>query len=82
MDRGRLRDRVLAAVCVCCPHVLTSVPLGITLPQEPDWGNRLLCDGLHFTPAGQEKLWQLLNELLRREWPEIRWGHRGGRLVS
>ncbi|KAG2483419.1 hypothetical protein HYH03_017726 [Edaphochlamys debaryana] len=42
------------------------------LQQEDQWGERLLVDGLHFTPAGQERLWALLRELLAKEWPEIR----------
>ncbi|KAG2451099.1 hypothetical protein HYH02_004367 [Chlamydomonas schloesseri] len=46
--------------------------LNTLLQQEEDWGERLLCDGLHFTPAGQEKLWSLVREAVWREWPETR----------
>ncbi|KXZ45651.1 hypothetical protein GPECTOR_52g50 [Gonium pectorale] len=41
------------------------------LQQEDRWGDQLLVDGLHFTPSGQEKVWQLLRELLSREWPDL-----------
>ncbi|PNW78398.1 hypothetical protein CHLRE_09g399073v5 [Chlamydomonas reinhardtii] len=46
--------------------------LNTLLQQEEDWGERLLCDGLHLTPTGQEKLWSLVREAVWREWPETR----------
>ncbi|KAG2428151.1 hypothetical protein HXX76_011831 [Chlamydomonas incerta] len=42
------------------------------LQQEPDWGERLLSDGLHFSPAGQARVWELMQALLVRVWPELR----------
>lgn len=45
--------------------------------QEEQWGERLLCDGLHFTAAGQERVWALIKQLLDDTWPDIRcvaWG--------
>ncbi|KAG2428152.1 hypothetical protein HXX76_011832 [Chlamydomonas incerta] len=46
--------------------------LNTLLQQEEGWGERLLCDGLHLTPTGQERLWALVREAVWREWPETR----------
>ncbi|EFJ51849.1 hypothetical protein VOLCADRAFT_79531 [Volvox carteri f. nagariensis] len=42
------------------------------LQEEDRWQERCLCDGLHLTPLGQEKLGNQLRSLLRQEWPDIR----------
>lgn len=42
------------------------------LQQGPDWGPRLLSDGLHLSPAGQEAVGRLVIELLERAYLEIR----------
>ncbi len=41
--------------------------------QDADWAEKYMCDGLHFTPHGQEKVGYLLRSLLRHQWPDIRW---------
>ncbi|GFR50784.1 hypothetical protein Agub_g13049 [Astrephomene gubernaculifera] len=61
-----------AAAAVAADLGLPCLDLHTLIQQEDDWGERLLCDGLHFSPAGQERLGALLRELLQREWPDVR----------
>ncbi|PNH12363.1 GDSL esterase/lipase At5g62930-like protein [Tetrabaena socialis] len=60
------------AVAVAADLGLPCLDLYALLQQEERWGDRLFVDGLHFTPAGQERVWQLLQELLAASWPEAR----------
>ncbi len=54
---------------------IEAAPLCCSPPaQEEQWGERLLCDGLHFTAAGQDRVWALMKQLLDDTWPDIRYG--------
>ncbi|KAF6252036.1 putative esterase [Scenedesmus sp. NREL 46B-D3] len=50
---------------------LPVVDLFAQLQQEPGWRDSLFDDGLHFTPAGSRKVWQLLRGVLGQAYPEL-----------
>ncbi|GLI65253.1 hypothetical protein VaNZ11_008740 [Volvox africanus] len=42
-----------------------------TLLQDENWEQKYLCDGLHLTPLGQEKVFHLMRKLVQDEWHDI-----------
>lgn len=46
----------------------------------PGWERKLLCDGLHLTPEGQQEVYRLLRALIDERFPDLRWvgGSVGG----
>lgn len=38
----------------------------------PGWERKLLCDGLHLTPEGQQEVYRLLRALIDERFPDLR----------
>lgn len=46
---------------------------GPDVQAVPGWQRKLLSDGLHLTPEGQQELYRLLQALINDQFPSLRW---------
>lgn len=51
---------------------LPVLDLWTLMQQQPSWQEDLLCDGLHFTPAGNRFVYEHLERLIDTAYPDLR----------
>ncbi|KAL0053262.1 hypothetical protein WJX82_003464 [Trebouxia sp. C0006] len=51
---------------------LPVVDLWTSMQAQRDWQTQLLCDGLHFTPAGNRFVYQQLQPAINKAYPKLR----------
>ena len=52
---------------------LPVVDLWTSMQAQRDWQTQLLCDGLHFTPAGNRFVYQQLQPSINKAYPKLRY---------
>lgn len=52
---------------------LPVVDLWTSMQAQPDWQNLYLCDGLHFTPAGNQFVYRQLQPVIDKAYPSLRY---------
>ena len=51
---------------------LPVLDLWTLMQQQPSWQEELLCDGLHFTQAGNRFVYKHLGRLINKAFPDLR----------
>ena len=51
---------------------LPVLDLWTLMQQQPNWQEELLCDGLHFTQAGNRFVYKHLGRLINKAFPDLR----------
>ena len=54
---------------------LPVVDLWTSMQAQPDWQTLFLCDGLHFTPAGNQFVYEELQPVIDKAYPQLRYGN-------
>ena len=52
---------------------LPVVDLWTSMQAHPDWQTQFLCDGLHFTPAGNKFVYKQLQPAIDKAYPSLRY---------